>query len=580
MEINQQQKDRLVTMEQCLQRYFQAQIRPVMDATKRDLQSHQTEEYRRVMDSPSSFIRFNNPNPGVTEMQIDTLVRTTGEWNSKTTEDYLEMCRARFQESPHIPQDLSALADLWRKEIIDMIGREAYDDKSKALGQDLANAYVSYRMEHQMVQLLIDERTPKSSVEYITMKGMSESLLGTLSYKIHESGLESYISEKSEERYAPTLMEAGMGKVLGFGSDVMMTMGFGSWAKVGGLAISEIGIEGLGVLYEHLAEGETPVSVEEYISKGVLGAQDNVLARIQKEAGMQQPDLNDRIREIDDGIMMGRLKLLSPELSEQLFRPVDYSLGFKTENAGMTPASVKIPYAPGYDPQAEEIKMEEKREIQEETLREKEGDQMVVIEEQTAPTQQQTNGWGSLLASTGFSGLGDIGRNLGYVVSMLPDVMVGLFTGKTKSLDLKNNLLPIASVLVGLFVRNPLLKMVLIGMGGLNLLNKAGHETIDDQKMKERTAPTRQFRQYEDQPLDARIKDPEIKGSSLFATIDGVPCTIQLPEMTAAAYQAGALPLNRLANAVLAKSDEMNRVARENYDHSEEMTEVRSRGLT
>ena len=53
---------------------------------------------------------------------------------------------------------------------------------------------------------------------------------------------------------------------------------------------------------------------------------------------------------------------------------------------------------------------------------------------------------------------------------MLPDILFGLFTGKSKSLLTQNNLLPNASILTGMYVRNPMLKMVLIGMGGVNLL--------------------------------------------------------------------------------------------------------------
>lgn len=84
-----------------------------------------------------------------------------------------------------------------------------------------------------------------------------------------------------------------------------------------------------------------------------------------------------------------------------------------------------------------------------------------------------------MLSSFGLNGLSDIGNNLGYVLAMLPDILIGTFTGKTKSLGLKDNLMPLASIVAGMFVRNPIMKMVLIGMGGLNLINKAGHEAID-----------------------------------------------------------------------------------------------------
>ena len=87
-----------------------------------------------------------------------------------------------------------------------------------------------------------------------------------------------------------------------------------------------------------------------------------------------------------------------------------------------------------------------------------------------------------MLSSVGLNGISDIGHNLGYVLAMLPDMLVGIFTGKTKSLGLKDNMLPLASIVAGMFVRNPILKMVLIGMGGLNLLNKAGHEALDNHK--------------------------------------------------------------------------------------------------
>ena len=82
----------------------------------------------------------------------------------------------------------------------------------------------------------------------------------------------------------------------------------------------------------------------------------------------------------------------------------------------------------------------------------------------------------------GLNGFSDIGNNLGYVIAMLPDILVGIFTGKTQSLGLKDNMMPIAAILAGMFVKNPLLKMTLIGMGGANLLNKAGHEALANKR--------------------------------------------------------------------------------------------------
>ena len=177
--------------------------------------------------------------------------------------------------------------------------------------------------------------------------------------------------------------------------------------------------------------------------------------------------------------------------------------------------------------------------------------------------EQEANqeGWGSLMSDLGFTGLGDIGHNLGYVIAMMPDIIVGMLTGKTQSLHLRDNLIPVASVVAGLFVKNPVLKMVLIGMGGLNLVNKAGHESLERHKNPD--GP--RFKRYDDQELNPRITGPVINGNCLVANIDRTPCSVMLPDNVVAAYQSGALPLNTLANAVLARHDANSLMAQENY---------------
>lgn len=118
---------------------------------------------------------------------------------------------------------------------------------------------------------------------------------------------------------------------------------------------------------------------------------------------------------------------------------------------------------------------------------------------------------------------------------MLPDILVGMFTGRTKSLDLGDNVLPIASIVAGIFVKNPILKMMMIGLGGANLMNKAGHEALEwkrdeyDNGLNAAKRPV-QYRIYPDEPLNPRIGNPILQGNSLVTTIDRVPCTIQLPE--------------------------------------------------
>lgn len=208
--------------------------------------------------------------------------------------------------------------------------------------------------------------------------------------------------------------------------------------------------------------------------------------------------------------------------------------------------------------------------------------------EQNRQAGQQTananeNGWGDFFSTLGLSGMGDISKNLGYVLAMLPDILVGMFTGRTKSLDLGDNVLPIASIVAGIFIKNPILKMMMIGLGGANLLNKAGHEALGWERNEDNGLNTGnrsvRYRVYADEPLNPRISGPILQGNNLIATIDHVPCTIQLPEKVVSAYNAGALPLNTLANAILAKSDRTQQLMSQNYEENDRETIVRTRGI-
>lgn len=188
------------------------------------------------------------------------------------------------------------------------------------------------------------------------------------------------------------------------------------------------------------------------------------------------------------------------------------------------------------------------------------------IEEQ--PTNQQ--GWAGLLSEIGFDGLGDIGHNLGYVLAMLPDMLFGCFDGSTKSLGIKDNMLPMASILAGVFIKNPVLKWLMIGFGGANLLNKVGHEALERRNAEQIQS---RYKQYSDEPLNPRLSNPAISGNMLVVTIDRVPCSIGLPATVIDAYNEGALPMNALANAVLARHDQQQALAQQNYREADLATD-------
>ncbi len=198
------------------------------------------------------------------------------------------------------------------------------------------------------------------------------------------------------------------------------------------------------------------------------------------------------------------------------------------------------------------------------------------------PVYQQAGmqGWTGLMNQFGLGGMSDIGKNLGYVLAMLPDMLIGMLTGQSKNLHLKDNLLPFGAIFAGLFVKNPLLKMLLIGLGGANILNKAGHEILDNAGVSTQQRPKR-YVQHADELLSERIEQPAMKGNALVATIDKKPCVIYIDEQSADAYYQGKLPLNVLCNAVLRKYDEQQAQVRQNFDRSVEQQEQQqlSRGI-
>ena len=192
----------------------------------------------------------------------------------------------------------------------------------------------------------------------------------------------------------------------------------------------------------------------------------------------------------------------------------------------------------------------------------------------------QTSGWGKYLDNAGLNGFSDVTKNLGYVFAMLPDMLISMFTGKSSSFTIGNNILPLAAVAAGMFSHNPLLKLMLMGFGGVNLLNNAGHEALGLSTPK---ATPRNYKQYADEPLNPRLNNVFMKGRSLIADIDNRPVVINISDTAVDAYEKKAIPLNTLANAVLRKYDENKSMASNTYDKSlaalESQEQQRSYGL-
>lgn len=566
--------DALVEVEYCLGRYLNANIAGIMDDVRRDLTQKQGEERAEWNLSLggilSAMADASHCAPGIdTSSQI---LKATGEWNSKTTEDYLVMCKEAVVKDKELYHDIVDLTIEWRKAIVESIGRERYDRASKQIGCDLASAYIDYRLQQTMIDRLIDKETPKSTAEYIIRKAAGESLFG-LPYTLSRSPLEAQIAAEAEAKYKANGWEWGGAKAASFAIDTVATMGCGSWANLAKLAGVEVVFAGVEAYVDSKKKDNT-ITIEQCISRGVFGSgeDENVFDSIKAKAGWLDAEKSDGVARINSNLKrpVGTFSLggFISRGATTLFAPLATLAGNFKKAINQTAQNAAQQSVQGNEVSSTRTSETElaarsgnptPEKPMEQTTRntEENPDDDKIRQEQEANQE----GWGSLMSDLGFTGLGDIGHNLGYVIAMMPDILVGMLTGKTQSLHLRDNLIPMASVVAGLFVKNPVLKMVLIGMGGLNLVNKAGHESIERHNIP--NGP--RFKRYDDQELNPRITGPVINGNCLVANINRTPCSVMLPDNVVAAYQSGALPLNTLANAVLARHDANSLMAQENY---------------
>lgn len=566
--------DALVEVEYCLGRYLDANIAGVMDDVRSDLTRKQGEERAEWNLSLggilSAMADASHCAPGIdTSSQI---LKATGEWNSNTTEDYLVMCKEAVVKDKELYHDIVDLTIEWRKAMVESIGRERYDQASKQIGCDLASAYVDYRLQQTMIDRLIDKETPKSTAEYIIRKAAGESLFG-LPYTLNRSPLEAQIAAEAEAKYKANGWEWGGAKAASFAIDTVATMGCGSWANLAKLAGVEVVFAGVEAYMDSKKKDNT-ITIEQCISRGVFGSgeDENVFDSIKAKAGWLDAEKSDGVARINSNLKrpVGTFSLggFISRGATTLFAPLAKLAGNFKKAINQTAQNAAQQSVQGNDVSSTrtaetELAARSGNPTPEKPMEQNARSEFENPDDDKIRQEQEANqeGWGSLMSDLGFTGLGDIGHNLGYVIAMMPDILVGMLTGKTQSLHLRDNLIPMASVVAGLFVKNPILKMVLIGMGGLNLVNKAGRESLE----RHNNPDGPRFKRYEDQELNPRITGPVINGNCLVANIDRTPCSVILPDNVVAAYQSGALPLNTLANTVLAKHDTNSLMAQENY---------------
>ena len=167
---------------------FSTKVEPIMDRVMQDLRSRQAEETRRFMRSPAYILSgISGPDGGMASQAIalDSL-KVTGEWNSKTVEDYVEMVKVEL-----------------RKEGIT----------------------VTPQLEEMMIDKMAREQVPQSSIDYILRKAAGNSIF-SLPEEARKTPLQREIEERAEEMYNPSKVEKGIGWGLGATADFLTMGGF------------------------------------------------------------------------------------------------------------------------------------------------------------------------------------------------------------------------------------------------------------------------------------------------------------------------------------------------------------------
>lgn len=101
---------RFAEMERLMSDYFVCHLAPVMRNVQRDLSQKQAEEMRDYISSTAGILSFMAAAnmPGQDPYSI---LKVTGEWNSKTTEDYLAMCKETILGNEALQSDLLVIAE-------------------------------------------------------------------------------------------------------------------------------------------------------------------------------------------------------------------------------------------------------------------------------------------------------------------------------------------------------------------------------------------------------------------------------------------------------------------------------------
>ena len=569
----------IIELEHYFSKYFDAHIAPLADKAVKDADAAFLKEYDQMVNSRGALgaLTLSGPMASASLARSQSLDTYQYYWSN-----IQKSFQKRFEASADFKADFGHLIDAYQKAMIAKMGKDQYLAESKKYGQDLATWYVNNKLLEKSLNRMASHGAPKDSIEYLFQKGSQLSILG-LAQPSDWDGMLAL----QEQQYNPSKME----KVAAYGVGGLMDFAV---MPFGGMKTAIIGTAAGAGIDLVFSSGNNRQSVDALVSRSLFGNSWS-LSEVRKTL-VDAKDSN-YLTALNAG-MKKKVTLTNPspllkQVAETNRFPLKGSFLSSTEDRD---DDIPMMVAPGMEDAYRRDLAKLQQDAQKPVKPQKKVTPIATPAQSQMTTNNQptvgqynyqpytnqrqmvnNNGWGGIFDQFGLTGFSDVFKNLGYVLAMLPDMMIGMFTGRTKSLSVQQNLMPIAAIVMGMFVRNPLLKMLLIGLGGANLLNKATHEILGETPSSKEV----RYRPYADERLNARISHPQLNGNLLVATIDGIPCTVTLQNSVVDAHQKGALPLNTLANAVLAKYDEQRMEVEQNYERQMAESEHReiSRGI-
>ena len=247
----------------------------------------------------------------------------------------IEKLGAELQRDNGMSHDIEVLTQAWRKAAVAQVGEARYQELSQKLGGDLATAYVGHRLMMKMVDYEVEKNPVRGSADFILSEAHRSSLLSLGDAPTSE--LQQYIDKRIIERYDPSLLERGTGKVLGSLTDLTLTapaFGVSSWAGLTKFVAVDLGLGLVGDAV--IGKMGKQADVSQMVSAALFGSKDDVLAQLRSQSSSVNPYSSEVVKAVD-----GQLGKKIVRHSNSLFAAGDFKPKFGLEVA-------KLPEIPDY----------------------------------------------------------------------------------------------------------------------------------------------------------------------------------------------------------------------------------------